>query len=86
MVSSGGGTEPRWSADGKELFDFSGQTLIAVPVSLRPTFSNALPRAFFDARFCLARPPVAIAGRSRPTAAAFYCSQMTESSRGHPSM
>ena len=49
MVSSGGGVEPRWSRDGKELFYFSGQTLMAVPVSVRPTFSNGAPVALFDA-------------------------------------
>ena len=49
MVSNGGGAEPRWSRDGKELFYFSGQTLMAVPISLRPTFSNRAPAALFDA-------------------------------------
>ena len=49
MVSSGGGVEPRWSRDGKELFYFSGQTLMAVPVNVRPTFSNGPPVALFDA-------------------------------------
>jgi hypothetical protein len=49
MVSSGGGVEPRWSRDGKELFYFSGQTLMAVPVSLQPTFSTGPPAALFDA-------------------------------------
>jgi Tol biopolymer transport system component len=49
MVSSGGGAEPRWSPDGKELFFFAGQTLMAVPVSLQPTFSNGAPIALFDA-------------------------------------
>ena len=48
MVSSGGGVEPRWSREGKELFYFSGQTLMAVPVSVRPTFSNGPPAALFD--------------------------------------
>lgn len=47
MVSSGGGAEPRWSRDGTELFYFSGQTLMAVPVSLRPTFSAGAPVALF---------------------------------------
>jgi Tol biopolymer transport system component len=50
MVSDGGGVEPRWSRDGKELFYFAGQTLMAVPVNLRPTFSNGSPRALFEAR------------------------------------
>jgi eukaryotic-like serine/threonine-protein kinase len=49
MVSSGGGVEPRWSRDGKELLYFAGQTLTAVPVSVRPTFSNGAPQALFDA-------------------------------------
>jgi Tol biopolymer transport system component len=49
MVSSGGGAEPRWSRDGKELFYFSGQTLMAVPVSLTPTFSSGAPVKLFDA-------------------------------------
>jgi eukaryotic-like serine/threonine-protein kinase len=49
MVSGGGGAEPRWSRDGKELFYFAGQTLMAVPVSLLPTFSAGAPVALFDA-------------------------------------
>ncbi len=49
MVSSGGGVEPRWSRDGKELFYFSGQTLMAVPVSVRPKFSKETSVALFDA-------------------------------------
>jgi hypothetical protein len=49
MISKGGGVEPRWSRDCTELFYFSGQTLMAVPVSLRPTFSNKAPAALFDA-------------------------------------
>jgi serine/threonine-protein kinase len=49
MVSMGGGAEPRWSPDGKELFYFAGQTLMAVPVSLQPTFSSGKPAALFDA-------------------------------------
>jgi hypothetical protein len=49
MVSNGGGVEPRWSRDGKELFYFSGQTLMAVPVSVEPTFSSGPPAALFEA-------------------------------------
>jgi Tol biopolymer transport system component len=49
MVSTGGGTEPRWSRDGKELFYFSGQALMAVPVSLSPIFSYGTPVKLFDA-------------------------------------
>jgi eukaryotic-like serine/threonine-protein kinase len=49
LVSNGGGVEPRWSRDGKELFYFSGQTLMAVPITLQPTFSTGTPVALFDA-------------------------------------
>jgi Tol biopolymer transport system component len=49
MVSRGGGVEPRWSRDGRELFYFAGQTLMAVPIRLRPTFSIGAPAALFDA-------------------------------------
>ena len=48
MVSSGGGTEPRWNRDGKELFYLAGQTLMSVPVSLMPTFSTGTPVKLFD--------------------------------------
>ncbi len=49
MVSNGGGVEPRWSRDGKELFYFAGQTLMSVPVTLLPTFSSGRPSALFTA-------------------------------------
>jgi hypothetical protein len=49
MISNGGGVEPRWSRDGRELFSFCGQTLMAVPVSVQPTFSYGEPVALFDA-------------------------------------
>ena len=49
MISSGGGVEPRWSPDGRELFYFAGQTLMTVPVSLRPSFSSRTPMRLFNA-------------------------------------
>ena len=49
MVLNGGGAEPRWNRDGKELFYFSGQTLMAVPIRLQPTFSSGAATALFDA-------------------------------------
>ena len=50
LISSGGGFEPRWSRDGKELFYFAGQTLMAVPVNVRPTFSYGAPAKLFEAQ------------------------------------
>jgi eukaryotic-like serine/threonine-protein kinase len=49
LVSTSGGSEPRWSADGKELFYFAGQTLMVVPVSLQPTFSIGSAARLFEA-------------------------------------
>ena len=49
LVSNGGGAEPHWSRDGKELFYFAGQTLMAVPITLQPTFSSGSPTRLFDA-------------------------------------
>src|SRR5262249_5473150 len=43
LVSTGGGTEPHWGRDGKELFYFAGQTLMVVPVKLQPSFSSGQP-------------------------------------------
>ncbi len=49
LVSSDGGAEPHWSRDGKELFYIAGQTVMAVPITLQPTFSNGAPVRLFDA-------------------------------------
>ena len=38
-VSNSGGTQVRWSRDGKELFYVEGSTLVAVPVSMGPPLS-----------------------------------------------
>jgi hypothetical protein len=49
-VSTGGGTEPRWSHSGKELFyrDVAGN-LVAVEVHSTPTFSSARSTILFPA-------------------------------------
>jgi Tol biopolymer transport system component len=62
-VSSGGGTEPRWRADGKELFYIApGGSVMAVDTTLAPTFSRGVPRELFKA-------PIATGG---PRAFAFH--------------
>jgi serine/threonine-protein kinase len=50
LVSSGGGIEPLWSADGRELFYRNGDALLAVPVQSTPTFSVGAPRVLFERR------------------------------------
>ena len=44
-----GGTAPRWSPKGDELFFVADDTLMAVSVKLEPRFSAGLPRALFTA-------------------------------------
>ena len=50
QVSGNGGTQPRWSQDGKELFYVERDTLMAVAVATTPSFtSGAVTRLFQDA-------------------------------------
>ncbi|MBL0169856.1 MAG: serine/threonine-protein kinase [Gemmatimonadaceae bacterium] len=48
VVSRGGGTEPRWSRDGRELFFESGGMLKVVNVPAGPTFTPGNPRTLFS--------------------------------------
>ena len=49
MVSRGGGVQPRWRRDGKELFYISPDwTMMAVPVSATPVFHAGIPQALFN--------------------------------------
>jgi Tol biopolymer transport system component len=48
MISSGGGTQPRWRRDGKELFYISPDgKLMAVDVTELPTFRSGSPKPLF---------------------------------------
>ena len=53
MVSQGGGAEPRWRRDGKELFYVSPEgQVMASQVSVNgATFQPGIPRALFKAQF-----------------------------------
>ena len=48
QVSSGGGNDPRWRKDGKELYYRSEAELFAVPVTLSPNFSMGAPKSLFQ--------------------------------------
>lgn len=49
MVSRGGGTQPRWRRDGKELFYIvKDQAVMAVDVSTSPAFKAGIPQALFE--------------------------------------
>ena len=58
QVSRGGGTEPRWRGDGKEIFYIGPKgTLTAVEVSTEGTFSSGGPSPLFQAH---GRAPVSV--------------------------
>lgn len=49
LVSRGGGVQPRWRHDGKELFYISPDwKMMAVDVSISPTFQSGTPHPLFD--------------------------------------
>ena len=48
LASSGGGAEPRWSRDGRELFFVSGGRLMSVQAPPGPTFNPGNPRPLFS--------------------------------------
>jgi hypothetical protein len=50
MVSTGGGSAPRWRRDGKELYYISADSkMMAVEVSTAPTFKKGVPKELFPA-------------------------------------
>ena len=51
-ISSAGGSDPQWRADGQELFYVStDQTFMAVPVKSGPTFTHSAPEPLFRTSF-----------------------------------
>jgi len=52
QISTAGGTQPRWSRDGKELFYVEGgQRLMAVPVKTGSAFKASAPHLLFETAF-----------------------------------
>ena len=50
-VSSGGGTEPIWSPDGRELFYRNGDTMMVVTVEREPSFHTTRAEEMFSASY-----------------------------------
>lgn len=50
-VSANGGTDPLWSADGRELYYTKGHSMMAVTVTPGPTLSVGAPRVLFAGRY-----------------------------------
>jgi len=58
QVSTGGGSQPRWRRDGKELFYVSAdKRLMAVEVKTDTNFEAGVPKALFGTRFLPAAAP-----------------------------
>jgi Tol biopolymer transport system component/predicted Ser/Thr protein kinase len=47
-ISTGGGSNPHWRRDGKELFYVVGQRLMAAPISAAATFDVGVAKELFD--------------------------------------
>jgi len=53
QISTGGGEEPRWSNDGRELYYRNGNLLMSVAISTRPSFQASTPTNLFGGIFDL---------------------------------
>jgi eukaryotic-like serine/threonine-protein kinase len=80
-ISTSGGISPRWRRDGKELFYVAPDSgsVMAVPVSLTPTFTAALPVSLFDLQLAnAARRPREVGYEVSPDGRAFLLSTPPE--------
>jgi hypothetical protein len=51
QISTEGGSEPRWSRSGRELFYLHGYKMLMVDVETKPTFRPGRPQTLFEGRF-----------------------------------
>jgi serine/threonine-protein kinase len=51
QISSDGGTNPRWSRDGRQLFYWNGARMMAVDVQLAPTFRPGRAEVLFEKNY-----------------------------------
>src|SRR5207248_6427742 len=56
QISSGGGTQPVWARNGRELFYRSGDKLMAVQVDTRAGFAAGKPTMVFEGRYLAGAP------------------------------
>ncbi len=51
QISTGGGAEPVWNSNGRELFYRNGDKMMAVEITTEPTFTAGTPRLLFEGRY-----------------------------------
>jgi Tol biopolymer transport system component len=51
QISTEGGTEPAWNANGRELFYRSGDKMMAVDIATQPSFTVGKPRMLFEGQY-----------------------------------
>jgi len=51
LISTEGGTTPKWSRDGRELFYRNGDKMMAVDVQTSPAFGAGTPKVLFKGTF-----------------------------------
>jgi hypothetical protein len=85
-VSATGGIQPRWSADGKELYFIApdGKLMAAAVLTSTPTFETTAPVALFPTRIAggnanMFRPQYAVSHDGR-----FLINQLAEASASTP--
>ncbi len=61
-VSTGGGIQPLWAQNGRELFYRQGDRVLSVPVETTTTFRAGTPTTVFERPYL--SPPVGLAGRT----------------------
>jgi serine/threonine-protein kinase len=61
-ISTGGGSQPLWARNGRELFYRHGNSLLSVPVETTTTFRAGTPTTLFEGAYL--SPPVGLAGRT----------------------
>ena len=52
-MSTAGGEEPRWSADGRELFYRRGDKMMVVDIQYKPAFRSHRPRLLFEGPYAM---------------------------------
>ena len=58
QISTGGGQDPTWARDGRELFYRDGRKMMSVQVAKGSTFSPSTPRLLFEGDYVRAEPVI----------------------------